>query len=156
MQFSLRSLLALFCFVVISIASLFLGGLAASLFSAFICIACAAILVNVFVAIDRLRAMSIGFTIPVVLYVGALAAFGSSEFDPHSGVFPTTKLFRVAYDFVYTPIYTDIQTGKIVPDYDPATVPRFGGGGGFAPGVAAMTGEFQSAQNLCELHTDSP
>lgn len=79
-----------------------------------------------------------GFVIPSALYFFLLFAAGRNELNPRLGSLPTTQLARYGYDAIYRPIYTDMNTGEVVPNYKP----NFNGtGGGGMPSIA-MTGEF--------------
>ena len=149
MQISIRVLLAIVAFIALGTAAVLSGGFSSPLFLATVFIASSAILINSFVATGRTKAMSIGFAIPIALYAGALAFCGDREFVRDSGNFPTTKLFGFVYEFAYDPIYTDIRTGKVVPNYDPSTAPTFGGP--TITGGVAMTDKYPDWSEFMEI-----
>ena len=133
-QFSLRELLFVVLFAGLGLASLRAGGVVASctVFLAIVVTMCLAIIA--FVGRNTTQAFAIGFLIPVIAYGVAILAVGKSELDPYEGKLPTSKLLLPAFRVMAKQTWTNVLTGEVVPDYDPATDPnRVGaGGGGFA------------------------
>ncbi len=140
MKLSIRSILIAIALVAIAIAAILSGGLAATLFHCVVGTLVIVAAITAFVGVRRPRALAIGFAIPSFLYCLLLLAAGGNELDPHNGSLPTTQLAGRGYEAIYRPIYTEMNTGRIVPNYQP----NFTNAGGGGMPTVAMTGEFPS------------
>ena len=105
-------------FFAFAASALMLGGAAAKLFLVITSITFCVTLINTFVSVGLLRAISIGFTIPVILYAAALCFTGQNEFDPQKGLLPSSKLIQKAYESVYSRTYIDVRTQQVLADFD--------------------------------------
>ena len=128
-QISLRDLLYVLLFAGLGLSSLRAGGLLASttVFLAILLTMCFAIVA--FVGRDSLRAFGIGFLIPVIAYAATVVTIGKSELDPYEGKLPTSRLLLPMFRVMAKQTWTNVLTGEVVPDYDPATDSSAGGGG---------------------------
>jgi len=128
-QISIRSLIAAITLIAIAIAAIVQGGVAASIYVAVSCIGVTLVAITALVAAGLPRAMAVGRVVPIALYFGALASIGASEFSGLAKL-PTSRISNRLYDSISRPIYTDMMTGKTVPNYDPSKKPTVSGMGG--------------------------
>jgi len=128
-QISIRSLLAAITLIAFAIAAIVQGGVAASIYVAVSCIGVTLVAITALVAAGLPRAMAVGRVVPIALYFGALASIGASEFSGLAKL-PTSRISNRLYDSISRPIYTDMMTGKTVPNYDPSKKPTVSGMGG--------------------------
>ncbi len=138
-QISIRTLILAVALIALAIAAIIQGGIAASVYVGVFCLGSTLAAITALVGVGRLRAMAIGSIVPIAIYFAALASIGASEFSGRASL-PTSRLSNRLYDSISRPIYTDMITGKEVPDYDPATQPMSTGlgGGGMGGGMAGV------------------
>ena len=137
-QISIRSLIAATTLIAIAIAAIVQGGVASSIYVAVSCIGVTLVAITALVAAGLPRAMAVGRVVPIALYFGALASIGASEFSGLAKL-PTSRISNRLYDSISRPIYTDMMTGKTVPNYDPSKKPTVSGMGGGGMAGAALT-----------------
>jgi hypothetical protein len=119
----MRELLFVVLTVGLGLASLRAGGMLAS---AALCIAITvllAIAIIAFVGRDQLKCFATGFLIPVIAYAGLHIAAGNAELDPYEGKLPTTRVLQPMFEVVVTRSWVDLNTGKALPNYNPAAFP---------------------------------
>jgi len=138
-QISIRSLIAATTLIAIAIAAIVQGGVASSIYVAVSCIGVTLVAITALVAAGLPRAMAVGCVVPIALYFGALASIGASEFSGLAKL-PTSRISNRLYDSISRPIYTDMMTGKTVPNYDPSKKPTVSGMGGGGFGGGGMAG----------------
>ncbi len=129
----MRELLFVLLSVGLGLASLRAGGMLAS---AALCISITvflAIAIIAFVGRDQLKCFATGFLIPVIAYAGLHIAAGNDELDPYEGKLPSTRMLQPMFDVVVTRTWVDLNTGKELPDYNPAAFPVRHEGGGMLP-----------------------
>jgi hypothetical protein len=127
-QLTIRELMLDIVFVGIGFAGLVAGGVMAAIFLGGALIVTIAFAIVAFVGRDESRAAAIGFLVPVIIYAASILAIGHSELDPY-GNLPTTKLIQPAHRLIVRQEWINAMTGEALPDYDPTTAPKFGGGG---------------------------
>lgn len=137
----MRELLFVLLSLGIGMASLRAGGMLAS---AALCIASTvllAITIIAFVGRDQLKCFATGFLIPVIAYAGLHISAGHAELDPYEGKLPSTRMLQPMFEVVVKRTWVEFDTGRELPDYDPAAYPmRHGGGGGTLPaGMSLVT-----------------
>ena len=137
-QISIRSLIAAITLIAIAIAAIVQGGVASSIYVAVSCIGVTLVAITALVAAGLPRAMAVGCVVPIALYFGALASIGASEFSGLAKL-PTSRISNRLYDSISRPIYTDMMTGKTVPNYDPSKKPTVSGMGGGGFGGVVLT-----------------
>jgi hypothetical protein len=130
-QITIRELMLLVLFAGLGIAGLSTGGVLASTTIGIAIILTTGFAIVAFVGRDQLRSLAIGFLVPVVGYAATVLSVGSSELDPYEGKLPTSKLLQPAFQFIVRTEYVNFMTGEPVPNYNPATDPTRGAGGGF-------------------------
>lgn len=138
-QISLRELLAMVLFAGLGLASLRTGGLIASITTivAIVFLMCTAILAVV--GRGQGRIFATGFLIPVVIYGGIVFAAGDKELDPYNGRLPTSRILQTLWPVLATQTWTDLRTGQVVPNYNPAVHGPMGGMGGMARAMSLET-----------------
>ena len=137
-QVSLRELLFVVLFAGLGLASLRADGVVSSftIFLAIVVTMCLAIVA--FVGRHTNQAFAIGYLIPVIAYGAVVLAVGKSELDPYDGKLPTSRLLLPMFRVMVKQTWTDVLTGQVVPDYDPATDPNRAGAGGGGFGGSPM------------------
>jgi hypothetical protein len=109
-------------FVGLGLAGLAMGGWIAPLAILFLMMLVTALTIAAFVGHGELRCFAIGFFISWIAYVVPHALVGSSELDPY-GKLATTRLWLPVYERLVRREFVDFQTGKVIPNYDPANPP---------------------------------
>ena len=140
-QISLRQVLFLVLFVGLGLAALRAGGVIAWITTSVAILMTMCFGIIAFVARDTLRAFAIGFLVPVVVYAATVMAIGPLEFDPYEAKLPTSRLLLPLFQAMSKQTWTDISTGKVVPDYDPANDPARANAGGTAFGSSISLAE---------------
>jgi hypothetical protein len=133
-QVTIRELMLLMLFFAAGLGGLSTGGLLAFVVIGIAAILTTGIAIVAFVGQQEKRAWAIGFIIPAITYTATILFVGSSELDPYKGRLPTTQFFRPLHRLIMKTAWVDVNTGKIVPDYNPATAPPRSAGGGFGAG----------------------
>lgn len=136
-QITLRELMLVVLFAGIGLSGLLVGGLMASMLVGGVMILTVGFAIVAFVGRDQLRALAIGFLIPVLAYGAMVLSIGPIELDPYEGHLPTTQLLLPAYQRIVKTEYFNLATGAPAPGYDPATAPKFGGSGFGGPAMGA-------------------
>jgi hypothetical protein len=121
----------------VGLAGLSIGGWIASITILFLMMSVTALTIAAFVGHGELRCFAIGFVISWIAYVVPHALVGSSELDPH-GKLATTQLWLPVYERLVRREFVDIQTGKVIPNYDPANPPKRSQGLGGMGGMGGM------------------
>jgi hypothetical protein len=128
-QLSVRELMLVVFIVGLGLAGLSMGGWIASITMLFLMMSVTALTIAAFVGHGELRCFAIGFVISWIAYVVPHALVGSSELDPY-GKLATTRLWLPVYERLVRREFVDFQTGKVIPNYDPANPPKGMGGMG--------------------------
>jgi hypothetical protein len=138
-QISIRELMILILFAAVGLGGLLTGGLLASAVIGVSAFLTTSIAIVAFVGHREIRVKAIGFLIPVIAYELTVLSLGASEFAPYTGRLPTTKFLQPVHRLMVRTAWIDMTTGKVVPDYNPATDPsRNAGGAGGLGGMGGM------------------